>query len=253
VQVQLRPQRLPESSEERESPAPDVSPRLQRIVEDLEGIFLAEGFLHLATEDLAARLHCSKRTLYQLASSREALFELVIERFLARIREEGEIAARAASDWVAAATDYLNVAVTLTRRAGPQFVNDLARFPAGHRRLMSHQRERIAGLERIVEGGVAAGAFRDVHPKLVAEVLLLAVARMADPAFLFSVDLSMSQAFGELYKIFSYGIIQVPSEQREEDSSRRTRPTAKPARRGGKQTEQRGARHRVSGGRAGGR
>jgi len=237
--------------EERESPAPKLSPRLQRIVEDLEGVFLAEGFLHLATEDLATRLHCSKRTLYQLAPSREGLFELVIERFLARIREEGEIAARAASDWVTAAIDYLNVAVTLTRRAGPQFVNDLARFPAGHRRLMSHQRERIAGLERIVEGGVAAGVFRDVHPKLVAEILLLAVARPADPAFLSSVDLSMSQAFGEIYNIFNYGIIQAPRVQREEGSSRRARPTTKPARRGGKQTEPRRARPRVSGGRAG--
>lgn len=185
-----------------------LSPRLRRLVEDLENVFLTEGFLHFSTEELAARLRCSKRTLYILAPSREALFELVIERWLSKIREGGETKARQAPDWVRRVTDYLNVAVDATREAGPQFVRDLALFPAGHRRLMSHQRERIAGLERIVEAGRAEKAFRDVHPKLVAEVLLLAVARLVDPGFLASVDLSMSKAFEELYDVFSRGIIR---------------------------------------------
>lgn len=168
---------------------------------------MSEGFLHFSTEELASRLRCSKRTLYMLAESREGLFELVIERFLSRIREEGDEAARSAPDWISAMTGYLNVAVAHTKRAGSQFVTDLARFPAGHQRLMRHQRERIGGLERIVEQGAVHGAFRDVHPKLVAEVLLLAVARMADPVFLASVDLSMSQAFEELYNIVYRGLI----------------------------------------------
>jgi AcrR family transcriptional regulator len=188
------------------SPA-DGSTRLQGILEDLEQLFFAEGFLHLSTEELAARLRCSKRTIYQLAPSRKALFELVIDRFLSEIREAGEVATRAAPDWPTAVTAYLNVAVERTRAAGPNFVRDLARFPSGYRRLMRHQRVRMAGLERIVAAGVAAGAFRHVHPKLVAEVMLLAVARVVDPAFLASVDLSMSQAFEELYQIFNYGLM----------------------------------------------
>ncbi len=211
--------------------APTLSPRLRRLVEDLENIFLTEGFLHFSTEELAARLRCSKRTLYMLAPSREALFELVIERWLSKIREGGEEKARQASDWVRRVTDYLNVAVDATREAGPQFVRDLALFPAGHRRLMSHQRERITGLERIVEAGRAEKAFRDVNPKLVAEVLLLAVARLVDPAFLASVDLSMSKAFEELYDVFSRGIIRpddarTPNERRRRQAKRGPHPGA---------------------------
>ncbi len=189
------------------APAEVLSPRMQRILNDLEHLFFVQGFLHFSTDELATRLQCSKRALYMLAPSREALFELVIERFLSQIRADGEAAARAATNWATAITAYLHVAVDHTREAGPLFVRDLARFPAGHRRLMRHQRARMAGLERIVATGVAAGEFRAVHPQLVAEVMLLAVARAVDPAFLASVNLSMSEAFKELYDIFNYGLM----------------------------------------------
>lgn len=197
----------PPTERDATGPPSQGSTRLQSILEDLEHLFFAEGFLHLSTEELATRLRCSKRTIYQLAPSRQALFEMVIDRFLSGIREAGEAAARVAPDWGTAVTAYLNVAVERTRAAGPNFVRDLSHFPSGHRRLMRHQRVRMAGLERIVAAGVAAGAFREVHPKLVAEVMLLAVARAVDPAFLASVDLSMSQAFDELYQIFNYGLM----------------------------------------------
>jgi hypothetical protein len=71
---------------------------------------------------------------------------------------------------------------------------------------MSHQRERIAGLERLIERGTRTGDFRGVHPKLVAEVMLNAVAQMVDPELLARVGLTMSQAFAELYDIVEHGL-----------------------------------------------
>lgn len=180
--------------------------RTSRLLEDLESIALHEGFLHLRTDDLAKRLRCSKRTLYRLARTREELFELVIERWLNRIREDGLEAIRSAKDAHAAVTGYLNAAVKDTRDASPSFVRDLARFPAGTRRLMLHQKRRIAGLEKLIDEGVRAGVFRGVHARLVAEVLLVAVARIVDPDLLSGCGLTMSQAFGELYDIFEYGL-----------------------------------------------
>ena len=57
-----------------------------------------------------------------------------------------------------------------------------------------------------MEEGVRAGVFRGVHARLVAEVLLVAVARIVDPDLLSGCDLTMSQAFGALYDIFEYGL-----------------------------------------------
>jgi AcrR family transcriptional regulator len=183
------------------------SSRLERLLEELEHVFLHDGFLHFRTEELARRLHCSKRALYQIAPSREELFELVVERWLAKLRHAGVTAAENAPDPFAAVTDYLGAAIVATREAGAQFVRDLSRFPATYRRLMRHQRERIAGLERLIQEGTARGHFRGVHAKLIAEVMLNAVAQLVDPEVLARVGLTMSQAFAALYDIVEHGLL----------------------------------------------
>jgi hypothetical protein len=116
-------------------------------------------------------------------------------------------AAAAATDPFAAVTGYLGAAIIATRDAGAQFVRDLSRFPATYRRLMSHQRERIAGLERLIQDGTARGHFRGVHAKLIAEAMLNAVAQLVDPEVLARVGLTMSQAFAEFYDIVEHGLL----------------------------------------------
>src|SRR5882724_3558000 len=182
--------------------------RRDQLHEELELLFLREGFLHFRTEELASRLHCSKRALYQIAPSRQQLFERAVERWLSKLRKAGIEAAGRAPDPFAAVTDYLGAAIVATRDASAQFVRDLSRFPATYRRLMSHQRERIAGLERLIEEGTARGDFRGVHAKLIAEVMLNAVAQLVDPEVLARVGLTMSEAFAELYDIVEHGLVR---------------------------------------------
>jgi len=195
------------SAARRAPPPALVAARRDRLLEELEHVFLRDGFLHFRTEELARRLRCSKRALYQIAPSREKLFEVVVDRWLTKLRRSGHEAARAAPDPLAAVTDYLGAAIVATRDAGAQFVRDLSRSPAAYRRLMSHQRERIAGLERLIEEGTARGHFRGVHAKLIAEVMLNAVAQLVDPEVLARVGLTMSQAFAELYDIVEHGLL----------------------------------------------
>ena len=204
-----------------------ASRRLHRIEDDLEHLLLREGFLHFSTEELARRLRCSKRALYQIAPSREELFEHVVERFLARLRADGEAAARSAPDCFAAVTDYLGVAVVATRGASAQFFRDVNRLPGAHRRLMSHQRSRMLGLERLIGQGIAEGAFRGIHPRLVAHTLLQVVPTLVDPDVISTIGLSVSDAFEELYKIIEYGLLprgdRTPSRK-----ERRPRPVPQP-------------------------
>ena len=180
---------------------------MERLEEEVESLFMREGFLHFSTDDLARRLHCSKRALYQIAPSREELFEAMVERWLAKLRRAGVDNASQASDPFEAITGYLGAAIVATRDAGAQFVRDLSRFPATYRRLMRHQRERIAGLERLLADGARQGRFRGVHAKLVAEVMLNAVAQLVDPELLARVGLTMSEAFAELYDIVEHGLL----------------------------------------------
>lgn len=200
-------QRQAKSSPPRSRAKPSASRRIERLEEEIESLFLREGFLHFSTDDLARRLHCSKRALYQIAPSREELFEAMVERWLSQLRRDGVEKARTASDPFEAITAYLGAAIVATRDAGAQFVRDLSRFPATYRRLMRHQRERIAGLERLLAEGAARGRFRGVHTQLVAEVMLNAVAQLVDPELLARVGLTMSQAFGEFYDIVEHGLL----------------------------------------------
>jgi AcrR family transcriptional regulator len=217
------------SNRTRSSAPASASRRIERLEEELESLFMREGFLHFSTDDLARRLHCSKRALYQIAPSREELFEAMVERWLSRLRRDGIESTRHAPDPFTAITGYLGAAIVATRDAGAQFVRDLSRFPATYRRLMRHQRERIAGLERLLADGARQGRFRGVHAKLVAEVMLNAVAQLVDPEFLARVGLTMSEAFAELYDIVEHGLLPSQRNGRKPARAPRRVPRARAA------------------------
>lgn len=190
------------------------SPRLRRLLADLEIIMHTEGFLHAGTDDLARRLRCSKATLYRLAQSRESLFELVISRWLARVRDEGWKRVDGTEDWSQRLVDYCSASVDLMEdcHSSYAFWRDMNNFPGGYRLLMAHQKQRIDGLERIVTQGIEAGAFRQVHPRLVSEFMLMCVRQIVEPDFTASVGLSVTDAVDEWYRIIEYGLIRRPSE-----------------------------------------
>ena len=65
------------------------SDRQKELLADLEALFFASGFRTVTVDEIATRLKCSKRTLYEIAPSKQELFVLVIESWLDRIRHQG--------------------------------------------------------------------------------------------------------------------------------------------------------------------
>ena len=61
-----------------------LTTRQAQLLDQLEELFLAEGFAGFTLEDLAVRLHCSKTTLYALAGSKEQLAVRVVRHFFRR-------------------------------------------------------------------------------------------------------------------------------------------------------------------------
>ncbi|HSK46440.1 MAG TPA: TetR/AcrR family transcriptional regulator, partial [Coriobacteriia bacterium] len=66
------------------TPAHPNETRRQELLERIEEIFLAEGFLHTRVGTLADTLHCSRSTLYKLAPSISELYVLILDRWLNR-------------------------------------------------------------------------------------------------------------------------------------------------------------------------
>ena len=183
------------------------SPRVRHLLRELEALFRTEGFLHLTIDDIARRLRCSKATLYRLATTREELYAAIVDRILANVREEGLAAARSAPGFPDALIGLLGAAVPAARDLSESFVRDMGRHPAARRCLLQHQRRRVADVEQLIAQGVAHGAFRPLHARLVAELLLPMMAKVFDSSFLSAVGLSLADAYAEAYQIIEFGIV----------------------------------------------
>lgn len=187
------------------SAEPDLAPRQQELLDALERIFLAEGFRKVTVAELASRLHCSRRSFYELADSKEALFLRVFDRYLTRLREQGaKGAAAAAPDQ--AFEPYLMPAIDAARRLSATLMQDMTEYPPANAMWERHQSERMHGLRLLVERCVEQGTFRGVDAYLVAEVMAASLRRIREPAFLEAARLSYREALEELYGLLLHGL-----------------------------------------------
>ena len=183
------------------------SDRHQQLLDALEVIFLKEGFRGVTIEDLTSRLHCSRRTLYQVAPSKPELFLFVLDRFLARIREEGHEAAYARSEPMERIEALLESGITATVPAGPRFTEDVDGYQPARMMLDVHQRERMRVLRELVEDGISRGVYGGFHAQLVAEVMVAATGCVSRHEFLRESGLSMSDAFSECSRLLRMGLV----------------------------------------------
>ena len=71
-----------------------LTARQRQLVDELVDLFLVEGFARLTLDEVAARLGCSKRTLYALADSKEQLAVRAVRFFFKRSTDQVEIGDR---------------------------------------------------------------------------------------------------------------------------------------------------------------
>lgn len=185
------------------------SPRLRRVLDELEMVMHTQGFLHLSMDELARILRCSKGTLYRLAESREDLFDLALRLWCARVRDDGWLAADATEGWANRFEGYCRASVAAMRRCNTStaFWQDVNRSPRGRNILMEHQKLRIDGLEALVRMGAESNNVRDVNPRLLAELMLRCMALMVDPEFSASIGMRVEDAVDEWYRIIEFGIL----------------------------------------------
>lgn len=176
------------------------------LLDQLEALFFAEGYRAFAMSELARRLKCSKRSLYELAGDRQQLFCLVIERWSKRVREMGMAAQAAELSPRCRLEAFLEPGITETNAMTEAFLIDLRDLPAARSLLEAHQRDRMDHLKTLLDEGINAGVFKQVHSRLFAGAYLAAIAQINEPAFLQRAGLSFSQAFKELYNVLMTGL-----------------------------------------------
>ena len=183
------------------------SRRAQEVLALIEQILLREGFSGLTVGVIAERIGCSKRTIYELAPSKRELVTRIIDAFFSDIRVAGDRAAAAERDPARQVYAYLQAGVNAASRLSAQAVADIDQWKPTRQLWQTHVRLRVQGLRELLDAGIARGAFRDVNPAFVAEVVFAALDRLRQPDFYRNTRISASAAFQDYYRILLTGLL----------------------------------------------
>lgn len=201
-------------------PSPPVSARRAELLDRLRDLFLAEGFARFTLDDLAARLRCSKSTLYTLASSKEQLAVRVVGHYFkgATARIEAEVAG--VVDLRLRMSAYLAAAAESLRPASREFIRDMADNAATRATYEANARAAADQIRSYIGEGVRAGVFREVHAAFVAEMVSRTIVGIQRGEFGERTGLSDAEAFAALSQFLVGGLSAEfgPSSKRMEES-----------------------------------
>ncbi len=180
--------------------------RRSELFDALLALFLAEGFAHLTLDDIAARLHCSKGTLYTLAGSKEQLVHAVTVHFFRCATDDVEKQVAGVTGARERITAYLTAVGAALGAASARFMADLDAF--GPARAVYEQNTAIAArrVGELIADGVAAGDFRDVHAAFAADLAAAAMVRIQQGTVRTATGLDDAAAYRELAAILTAGI-----------------------------------------------
>jgi len=180
--------------------------RRSELFDSLLTLFLSEGFAHLTLDDIAARLRCSKGTLYTLAGSKEQLVHAVTVHFFRRATDDVEQRVARAGGARARITAYLTAVGAALEAASDRFMTDLDAFAPG--RAVYEQNTAIAArrVSELIAEGVADGEFRDVHAVFAADLAAAMMVRIQQGTVRSTTGLDDAAAYRELAAILTAGI-----------------------------------------------
>jgi AcrR family transcriptional regulator len=180
--------------------------RQAELLDQLEALFLAEGFARFTLEDLAVRLHCSKSTLYALAGSKEQLAHRVVRHFFRKATAAVEAHTVRETDPGLRVVAYLTAVARALAPAGPAFHRDLDVFPPGRETYEQNTAMAADRVRQLIAEGVEQGRFREVHPALVADTVTTLMLRIGRGETARATGLDDAAAYRELAALLLHGI-----------------------------------------------
>jgi AcrR family transcriptional regulator len=199
-----------EAATQKRSGRAQLSARQEELLDALEALVRSEGFGGMTVGELAARLRCSRSTLYALAPSKEQIFLVVEARLLERIQAAALARAEAQTDATARLQGYLEGALEVIRDIGTPYLAEVHAYAPARQLLEEFQRTTIAQLRALIEAGIAEGVFQPVNAHLAAELLDAAASRLQEPRVLAEAGVSPGQALADVIQVITAGLLRRP-------------------------------------------
>jgi AcrR family transcriptional regulator len=180
--------------------------RQAELLDQLEEVFLAEGFARFTLDELAVRLRCSKSTLYALAGSKEQLAHRVVKHFFRKATDAVEAQTGRETDPGLRVIAYLSAVARALAPASPAFRRDLDAFPPGRETYEQNTALAADRVRRLIADGVDQGRFREVHPALIADTVTTLMLRIGRGETARATGLDDAAAYRELAALLLHGI-----------------------------------------------
>lgn len=195
-----------DTSKRAERQVPASRARRLQLLEHLEELFFREGYRSISVDELAQRLRCSKRALYEIGRNKDEMALVVFARWSQRIIERAETETRFSVSPEDKIISYLRPGVEESRRISRALLRDVAADEKISTFVRQHQSGRIEGLRQLIEEGIRSGHFRQVNSAFIAAISLSAIERIDDPDLLSQAGIEFADAFDEFYSLLIAGL-----------------------------------------------
>jgi AcrR family transcriptional regulator len=180
--------------------------RQQDLLDRLVALLAAEGFADFTLDELAARLSCSKTTLYALAASKQELVVEAVKEYFRQSVPHVEARMAEVGDPAQQVTAYLEAVADYLRPLSREFLDDLLAFgPTAE----VYRRNTIAAAGRIREviaEGISAGAFRSVNAAFVAEMVAATMIEIQRGEMFARLEITDAEAYAELASLVVHAL-----------------------------------------------
>jgi len=179
--------------------------RQQEILRELGSIFEG-GFADLTMAELAGRLNCSLRTLYELAPTRDELVLTVVDR---NLRSVGRAARDAIDEEAAplpALRSYLRAATDAVAAVAEPFATDLAAVPAAQQLQDAHNDYLVAVARTLLDLAVERGDIAEVDTAALARTMAGLGRDLSRPEVMITLATSPKEAADSLVDIMLRGL-----------------------------------------------
>ena len=184
-----------------------LTARQADLLDRLTDLMLTEGFAHLTLDDLAARLRCSKTTLYALAPSKDQLAVRVVNSFFRRSTDlvESRVAARRTPGGRIEA--YLEAVADAMQPASRQFIEDVAGFEPTQATYRDNALAASRRVRALIDEAAAARAVAPVDAAFVATWVGVTIEAIQRGDFAERAQLGDAAAFRELSRLVARAVL----------------------------------------------
>ncbi|MGC0365224.1 AcrR family transcriptional regulator [Rhodococcus sp. 27YEA15] len=180
--------------------------RRAQLFDQLSDLFRGDGFAHLTLDEISARLHCSKSTLYTVAAGKDDLVRAVTVHFFKSATDAVERAVEAERHPGRRVGVYLEAVGDQLSAVSHQFMEDLAQSPSARQVYETNTAFAANRVRELIVHGVESGAFREVHASFVADAAAATMVRIQQREVYRATGLDDAQAYRELAALITTGI-----------------------------------------------